>query len=73
VSFADQLRAELRAELKAAGISQAEAARHLGCTPKHMSQMLTGKARISPEWANAVALACGRRLIVASTPLREPE
>jgi plasmid maintenance system antidote protein VapI len=68
VSLQDGLRSLLAAELRAAGISQAEAARRLGVTAKHMSQMLTGKAPLSLAWADQIAAACGRELLVGSRP-----
>lgn len=64
-SLADQLRAEVRVILARAGMSQAEASRRLGVSQKHVSDMLTGRAGMSPDWAEIAAL-CGRRLIIGS-------
>jgi predicted transcriptional regulator len=68
VTLQGSLRALLVDELRAAGVSQAEVARTLGITAKHMSQMLTGKAPLSLAWADEIAAACGRDLVVASRP-----
>jgi plasmid maintenance system antidote protein VapI len=69
MTLQDSLRATLAAELDAAGLSRAEAARQLGVTAKHMSQMLTGKAPLSLAWADQIAAACGRELLVGSRPV----
>lgn len=70
MSLTDQIRAVVRDELAVAGISQAEAARALGVSTKHMSQMLTGRVGMSPEWADRITALCGRQLVIASTPTR---
>lgn len=72
VSLEDSLRSILAGELRAAGLSQAEAARQLGITAKHMSQMLTGRAPLSLAWADEIAALCGRELLVGSR-LSRPE
>lgn len=61
-----ELRLEVRDCLKAAGMSQAKAARALGITPKHMSQMLTGKAPMSIEWAGRITALTFRELLILS-------
>lgn len=58
----DSLRAQVRAALDVAGISQAEVARTLGLSTKHMSQMLTGKASLNLGWADKILALCGQRL-----------
>ena len=60
------LRSLLAGELRAAGLSQAEAARQIGITAKHMNQMLTGRAPLSLAWADEIAALCGRELLVGS-------
>ncbi|SDH69578.1 Helix-turn-helix [Sinosporangium album] len=62
----DALRAELRAALARAGITQAAAARRLGISPKHLSQMLTGKAGVNLD----IATLCGRELAIRSRRAR---
>ncbi|TMR11045.1 helix-turn-helix transcriptional regulator [Nonomuraea turkmeniaca] len=68
MTLQDGLRSLLAGELRAAGLSQAEAARQLGITAKHMSQMLTGRAPLSLAWADEIAGLCGRALLVGSRP-----
>lgn len=68
----DTLRIQTRAALHTAGISQAEAARRLGCSTKHVSQILTGRAPLSLAWAEQLLSLCGMRLAVAIT-LDAPE
>jgi len=71
MTLQDSLRPLLASELRAAGLSQAEAARRLGRTAKHMNQMLTGKAPLSLAWADDIAALCGRQLLASSRPLSE--
>ena len=61
----DDLRAQVRAALAATGISQAEAARRLGLTNKHMSHMLTGRATLTLGWAEAILAVCGLRIVIS--------
>lgn len=69
------LRLEVRDCLKAARLSQARAAAALGLTPKHMSQMLTGKSQMSVAWAGRITELTGRELLIVSrhkpTPTEE--
>lgn len=58
----DSLRAQVRSALDEAGLSQAEAARRLGISTKHMSQMLTGRAVLTLMWAEKILALCGQRL-----------
>lgn len=62
----DALRAEVRAALAARGISQASAARQLGLTQKHVSQMLTGRATLTIAWADRILALCGLRLQIGT-------
>jgi len=66
MTLQDSLGPLLASELRTAGLSQAEAARRLGITAKHMNQMLTGKAPLSLAWADQIAALCGRELLVGS-------
>jgi gp16 family phage-associated protein len=56
-----ELKAAIRAELRADGCTQADLARYLGLSEKHVSQVLTGKAvgavGTLEEMAAAVGLA----------------
>lgn len=58
----DSLRGQVKAALEASRISQAEVARTLGLSTKHMSQMLTGKATLTLGWAEKILALCGQRL-----------
>lgn len=60
----DCLRQQVRSALGYAGISQAEAARQLGLSTKHMSQMLTGRATLTLGWAERIAALCDMRIEV---------
>lgn len=64
VDAEDSLREQVRAALTAAGISQAFVARELGVSTKHLSQMLTGRAPLSLEWAERILDMCGMRVEV---------
>lgn len=52
-------RAAVRREMKKAGINQAEMARRIGITAKHISQMLTGKTDGRVEHWAAIAAVLG--------------
>ena len=60
------LRTEVRSCLDGAGINQAAAARELGVSPKHLSQMLAGKATLTLEWAQNLLSLTGRELVIRS-------
>lgn len=60
----ESMRTQVRAALETAGISQAEACRQLGCSTKHLNQMLTGKAPLGLDWAERILALCGMRLVV---------
>lgn len=62
------LRAHVRAALRNAGLSQAEAARTLGLSAKHMCQMLTGRAPLSLAWAERILALCGMRPVITLQP-----
>ena len=61
----DDLRAQVRAAIVAARISQAEVARRLNLTTKHLSHMLTGRATLTLGWAEAIAAVCGLRIVIS--------
>jgi len=54
----------IRASLKADGATQADLARHLGVSQKHVSQVLSGRVPGSPAFIEAMAQACGLALTV---------
>ncbi|WP_228994370.1 helix-turn-helix transcriptional regulator [Streptomyces sp. DH8] len=62
------LRAQVKTALATAHISQAEAARRLGLSTKHMSQMLTGRATLTLDWADRILTLCGMTLAVVAVP-----
>lgn len=62
----EALRTQVRAALAKARISQAEACRQLGCSTKHMSQMLTGRATLTLAWAERILSLCNLRLVVST-------
>jgi hypothetical protein len=65
------LRAHVRAALRNAGLSQAEAARQLDVSTKHLCQMLTGNgATLTLGWAERILGLCGQRLTVGVEPAR---
>ena len=60
----ESLRGQVRAALEATRMSQAEAAREMGVSTKHLCQMLTGRAPLSLEWAERIVALCGMRVEV---------
>lgn len=58
----------VRDELDATGWWQKDVAAAVGCTPKHLSQLLTGHQPMTEEWAVRILAVFGRRLVVASAP-----
>ncbi|MER7053425.1 helix-turn-helix transcriptional regulator [Streptomyces sp. NPDC000351] len=64
----DQLRGLVRQALADAGISQAEVARQLGASTKHLSHMLTGRAHLTLTWAEGILGLCGMNLVISVQP-----
>jgi len=64
----EQLRVHVRAALEAAGLSQAEVCRQLGCSTKHMNMMLTGKSTLTLTWAEGILGLCGYSLVIGTRP-----
>ncbi|WP_097865882.1 helix-turn-helix domain-containing protein [Streptomyces sp. rh34] len=62
------LRAQVKAALATARMSQAEAARRLDLSTKHMSHMLTGRATLTLDWADRILTLCGMTLAVVAIP-----
>lgn len=56
-------------ELADAGWWQKDLAAAVGCTEKHLSQLLNGHVPMSEAWAVKILAALGRQLVVASVPL----
>jgi transcriptional regulator with XRE-family HTH domain len=61
-----RLRAEVLRHIRAQGSTQAALAAHLGITPKHMSQVLTGKVNGSPQMIDRIAEAVGLRIALVA-------
>ncbi|MCG0061689.1 helix-turn-helix domain-containing protein [Streptomyces tricolor] len=60
----EQLRSHVRSALIRAQISQAEAARQLGLSNKHLNQMITGRAPLTLAWAERILALTGMRLVI---------
>ncbi|MEU9014289.1 helix-turn-helix transcriptional regulator [Streptomyces sp. NPDC048479] len=75
-SAEDSLRTQVRAALDHARVSQAEACRQLDLSTKHMSEMLTGKATLTLDWAERIADLCDMRievLVLTGPPRQDTE
>lgn len=68
----DRLRAALRAAIPAAGRHQVTIADDLGVTTKHLCAMLTGRARLTLDWAERIAKVCGYEVVVTVVEPAEP-
>ncbi|MEV5189288.1 helix-turn-helix transcriptional regulator [Streptomyces werraensis] len=64
MSAEQDLRTQVASALLTHGISQAEAARQLGLSDKHMNQMLTGRAVLTLPWAERILALTGMRLVI---------
>jgi transcriptional regulator with XRE-family HTH domain len=64
MSAESHLRAQVRAALATANLSQAEASRRLGLSTKYMSHMLTGRAPLTLPWAEKLLALCGMRISI---------
>ena len=65
-SLADEVREQIRLALRITDVSQAELGRRLGISPKHISQMLTGRVAISLDMAERILSAVGYTLVVSA-------
>ena len=73
MSLAGDLRGEILVALHTTGTSQAELARRLHLSQKHVSQVLTGKAALSADLADLMLAAMGRRPVVRTEERVENE
>lgn len=64
----EMLRIQVRAALQASGMTQASAAAQLHISPKHMSQMLLGRAALPLHWGERILELCNLRLVIRSEP-----
>lgn len=55
---------DLRSALEAAGVKQTHVARELGLTPKHINQILLGKARPRFELVQQIAALAGVEVVL---------
>lgn len=69
----DVLRALVKAALRNAGMSQAQAARDLDLSTKHLCQMLTGRATLTLGWAEHILALTGHRLTLDTIPANPEE
>ncbi|MFI0822242.1 helix-turn-helix domain-containing protein [Streptomyces sp. NPDC021098] len=58
----DSLHEQVRAAVKASGLKQVWIAERLSTSEKHLSQLLTGRAPMSLEWAEQILALCGKRV-----------
>jgi transcriptional regulator with XRE-family HTH domain len=63
--LAEDVREQIRLALRIAGVCQAELARRLGLSEKHISQLLTGRSAISLDMAERILDAVGYTLVVS--------
>lgn len=66
------LRVEIRDCIRVAQLTQMQVAEALHVTPKHLSQMLTGRAGLRLGWAADIAGMCDRELIISTRILPVP-
>lgn len=66
----DRLWVQVRTVLETSRLSQAEAARRLGLSTKHLCRMLTGQSQMSLDWAEQILGLCGMELTVRVRPSR---
>lgn len=64
----EELWRQTRAAIEESGISQAEIARQLGLSAKHLNQMLLGHAPMSLMWAEGILGLCGHQLVITVRP-----
>ncbi len=67
-SVENDVRTAIRAALADAGMTQAELARRIRMSQKHVSQVLTGKAGLSLGMADKMLAAIGSRLKMSVEP-----
>ncbi len=63
----------VRRELGDAGWWQKDLAKAVGCTEKHLSQLLNGRVPMSEQWAVRILGVLGRKLVVGSAPMRSED
>lgn len=72
----DRLAALIRAEIRASALSQVAAARLVGVSEKHLSEIVNGHTTPSLDMVDRILAALGRELVlltgVATRPTPEP-
>lgn len=63
------LAAVLCAEVRASGLTQAQIARAIGCSVKHVNEVLRGRAGCSLDFADSILGAIGRQLVLTTTAI----
>jgi plasmid maintenance system antidote protein VapI len=65
----ETLRELLCAAVKASGRKQVWIADQLNVSPKHLSQLLTGRVELTLGWAQRIAVLCDHRIDITVVPL----
>lgn len=66
----DSLREQVRSAVKASGLKQVWMAEKLGVSEKHLSNLLTGRAPLSLDWAEQIAGLCRMRVRIVVEPAK---
>lgn len=66
----DELRRQVRTMLMFSGRKQKWCAQQLGISEKHLSQMLTGRAHLTLDWAQRIAVLNGHTVTISITQNR---
>lgn len=61
----------LWAEIAGSGQRQRDVADAVGITEKHLSQTIRGRCGMSLDLVDRILAACGRRLVLATTPVTD--
>lgn len=59
---------KVRAVVRESGLKQKWIADRLHVSEKHLSQLMTGRAEMTPEWAQRILGLCGMELVVSVRP-----
>jgi transcriptional regulator with XRE-family HTH domain len=70
-SLREQIREAVADAVVRSGVRQAAIAEDIGVSQKHLSRVLNGRDRLSPELADQIMDALGRRILITHEPVRE--
>lgn len=70
-SSLDSLPAKVREAVRDSGLKQRWIAARLHISEKHLSQLMTGRVEMTPEWAERILGLCGMELVVSVRPRQE--